>query len=344
MSKERKIEILDCTLRDGGMGLEDAVINGISTLEYSKEKIYNLIELLEKSNIDIIELGAIELSKQDKSGFSIYQSIDEGSALIKKDYVNQQKYTLLFRGPDTPLEDIPEWNVNRCQYLRVIIRYSEIKKSLEFCEGLSKKGYKVFVQPMVTSRYSDDELDLLINYTNKMGAHALYIVDSYGHMNKDELGRLFNFYDRRLDNNISIGFHGHNNMNLAFSNTLELLDFPSNRNLIIDSTLVGMGQGAGNLQTELASYFLRDNYSKNYKIKYILEGIELIEDFMHPNLWGYSVLNLMPAVYKTAYKYASVLRNKYGLRYSEIDRVLELMPEDYRHRYTLENIEELLKL
>jgi 4-hydroxy 2-oxovalerate aldolase len=343
MTKNRKIELLDCTLRDGGLGLEDAHLNGISNLTFSQEQIGNLIKEFKLSNIDIIELGAIEITMQDKSSFCIYQNIEDASELLPEDTSNRQNYTVLFRGPDTPLENIPNWDKSLCKFIRVIIRYSEIKKSLEFCEALSKKGYKVFIQPMVTTRYTEEELNLLIEYANKIDAYALYIVDSYGYMEEEELKKLYFKFDKNLKNNIAIGFHGHNNINLAFSNVKTLLNFNSERHLIIDCTLIGMGQGAGNVQTELLSYYLNEYFGKNYNCKNLLDGIEIIESFMINNLWGYSVVNLLPAVYKTAYKYSINLRNKFNLSYSEIDYILSNMPDEFRHRYTIENVETLLK-
>ncbi len=342
MKKVRRLEILDCTLRDGGMGLEDARLNGLSDLKFSNDQKSKIIDHLSHSNIEIIEIGAIEKTIEDKSGYCIYQDIQQGSININQNQDAEQKYTLLFRGPDTPIEEIPQWEQNICRHLRVIIRYSELEKSLKFCKCLSDKGYKVFIQPMVTSRYSDSELELLVGYANEMEAYALYIVDSYGHMHENEINRIYGRYAERLSDNIAIGFHAHNNINLAFSNAKRFLSFADDRNIIIDSTVLGMGQGAGNLQTELISYYLKLILDKNYNTKKILEVAEIVEEFTKTNLWGYSVLNLLPAIHKAAYKYSTVLRNKYGLKYYEIDQFYSSMPDEYKNRYTPESLEKHL--
>lgn len=342
MKKVRRLEVLDCTLRDGGMGLEDARLNGLSDLQFSKDKISKIIGHLSHSNIEIIELGAIEKTNEDKSGYCIYQDIRRGSININQNINSDQKYTLLFRGPDTPIEEIPKWDQSLCRHLRVIIRYSELEKSLKFCKYLSDKGYKVFIQPMVTSRYSDSELEFLVGYANEMEAYALYIVDSYGHLHENEIDRIYSRYTERLSDKISIGFHAHNNINLAFSNAKHFLSFVDDRDIIIDSTVLGMGQGAGNLQTELISYYLKQILNKNYNTKRILEVAEIVEEFSKTNLWGYSVLNLLPAIHKAAYKYSTVLRNKYGLKYYEIDEFYSSMPDEYKNRYTSESLEKHL--
>lgn len=114
-----------------------------------------------------------------------------------------------------------------------------------------------------------------------------------------------------------------------------------NRNIVIDSTVVGMGQGAGNLQTELIVYHLMVNMNKRYIMNGILNCVDIVEKFMSSSLWGYSVMNLLPAIYKTAYKYSAEFKNKYKMKYSDIDLLFSTMPEKYRNRYTPENAEEI---
>lgn len=340
---DKHIQILDCTLRDGGLGLEDAEKNGISHKCFDAAIIARIIDHQKCSNLDIIELGSIELSAEDKRRFAIYQDVQSVSKTIPADRRGGQMYAALYRGPDTPIEDIPDWNPLYCQVLRVIIRYSELQKSLDFCKALARKGYRVAVQPMLTLRYSEEELQQVIDAANDMGAYALYFVDSYGYMQAQDVVRLFELYNRELYPSIRIGFHAHNNMNLAFSNALAFLAQSSNREIILDACAQGLGQGAGNLQTEIIAKYLNTEYKTTYQYSEILEICEIIERYREQNLWGYSVTTLLPALHKVAYKYAIVLRNQYGLSFSEIDRILSRMPESLRHRYTAENTVELLK-
>ncbi len=344
MSDIKEILLLDCTLRDGGLGLEDANKNKISDLEFSQPDVLDVAENLSKSRIDIVELGSVEITEIPRTGFAIYQNIEAISKTMPIKKSPNQLYAALYRGPDTPLEDIPKWRNDLCEAVRVIIRYSELQKSLDFCAGLSKKGYKVFVQPMLTMRYTDDEIKQLIDAANDMGAYALYIVDSYGYMMPMDIERLFLKYDVGLDKDIAIGFHAHNNMNLAFSNVLSFINRETERRLIVDSCALGMGQGAGNLQTEIIADYLNKNYGRSYDYGVILDVCEIIEKYCGEMLWGYSVTRLLPAIHKTAYKYAISLRKHYGLTYREIDEILGKIPADLVHRYTPENTKRILEL
>lgn len=339
----KKIKILDCTLRDGGQGLEDADKNNIPLKYYEEQEVKDLINLFTETNIDILELGSLETSDEPKKRFCAYKCIEEISEQIPI-HNDSQMFVALFRDPDVDLTDIPLYRKGLVEGVRVILRYSELEKSIAFCYGLSKKGYKVFVQPMLTMRYTDKQLKYLVESANKMHAYALYFVDSYGYMTEKDVNRIFTFYDDYLEPEIAIGFHGHNNMDMAVANAITFLHkYNDSRSLIVDSCAQGIGQGAGNLQTEIIAHYLNENYEKNYDMVSILKICEQIETHNINGLWGYSLTKFIPARNKTAYKYAMALKNKYHYTIGEIDSLLSAMPEDLRHRYTEQNTVELIK-
>lgn len=337
------IKLLDATLRDGGQGLDDLFNNGFSDKYYTEDVKHRVIDLLGQSKVDIIELGAMGPSVDDKSKFAIYQNIVELSQYLPEKRDPNKLYIGLYIGPDTDIDEIPDWNTSLVKGVRVILRYSELRKSLDYCAALAKKGYNVFVQPMLTMRYSNDELDLVLGMTNDMGAYACYFVDSYGYMEPKDIQRLFAYFDNGLNKDVRIGFHAHNNMNLAYSNVISFINTATERELLIDACATGMGQGAGNLQTELIAPYLNEHFGKDYQYEPILEICDILDTEMIPtNLWGYSVTRLLPAIYKTAYKYALVMRNKYHLSFKQMNQILRDMPDDMRNRYTKDNLEQLL--
>lgn len=340
---KRKVRLLDATLRDGGQGLDDLFNNGFSDKYYSEGVKHRIIDLLGQSNVDIIELGAMGPSKDDKSKFAIYQNVEELSVYMPKNANPQTLYVGLYIGPDTDINQIPDWNPSLVKGVRVILRYSELQKSLDYCASLSKKGYSVFVQPMLTMRYSNAELDRVLGLSNDMGAYACYFVDSYGYMEPKDIDRLFKYFDKGLNKDVKIGFHAHNNMNMAYSNVVSFINIETERELLVDACATGMGQGAGNLQTELIVPYLNEHLGKSYNYDSILEICDILDHEMIPsNLWGYSVTRLLPAIYKTAYKYALVMRNKYQLSFREMNAILREMPDDMRNRFTKENLAQLI--
>ena len=343
MSENRRIQLLDATLRDGGFGLEDDKKNEIADVGFTPAMRQRLINDFYKSKMEIIELGGLEQTGEDKRKFEIYETIEEISNNIPaNENDSDQMFAAMFRGPDIPLNTIPDWKAGLCSAVRLIVRYSEIQKSLDYCRGLVAKGYKVFIQPMLTMRYTKEELNMVIREANGMKAYAVYFVDSYGYMSSEDVIRFTRLFDEYLDPDIHLGFHSHNNMNLAFSNVQAFLGYPTQRNIIVDSCLLGMGQGTGNMQTEILSDYLICNYDKNYDYEAILDACEVIESFLPYNLWGYSVTTLLPALRHIAYKYAIAFRNTYKLSYIDINRILNVMPDSMRQRYTKENAEILV--
>lgn len=339
---KKNIILLECTLRDGGLGFEDIAKSNDSGPFFEQSAIKALTEKLTLSKVEIIELGAIEESQEDKTKFAIYQNVEEISQLMPTCGSNGPMYAALYRGPDIPLEKIPVWRKELCKGARVILRYSELKKSLDFCAGLASKGYSVFVQPMLTMRYTDQELQMLLDAANDMDAFATYFVDSYGYMQSEDIRRLFERYNQALNPNIKIGFHAHNNQSLAFANSLEFLQQESDRDVILDSCIMGLGQGAGNLQTEIIANHCIAKYNKDYNYGAILDACEIVDQYWTPNTWGYSVTNFISSRHKAAYKYAMAMRNQYHMSYREIDQVFSTMSYDLKQRFTSQDLKNIL--
>ncbi len=340
-----RIQLLECTLRDGCLGLEDAWINDIAHIQLTEKERRQLGESITSAHPEIIEIGSIQITEDDRSGFSIYQDIRQISQFIPTNLNSSQMCVALFRGPDTPVEDIPYCDETMVDGLRVIIRYSELKKSLDFCVALAERGFKVFIQPMVTSRYAEDELEMIIHYANEMDAYALYFVDSYGYMMPEDVIKFTKQFDEGLKESIRLGFHAHNNLNMAFANAITFINHHTTRNIIIDSSCTGMGQGAGNLQTEIITDYLNKYFNKNYDYLSVLKACDCVEHYNEDCLWGYSVMRAVPAVHRVAYKYSIYLRKVCGLSYVEIEKMLRLldtMPSEMRHRYSKENVQILL--
>ena len=106
--KGGNIQLLDCTLRDGGQGLEATCKAGISDIQFTDDIIKNTINHLVKSDIDIVELGYIEKSDFSGHPFANHFTVDEISRFIPEHCNPKQMYIALFTGPDIDEKEIPE--------------------------------------------------------------------------------------------------------------------------------------------------------------------------------------------------------------------------------------------
>ena len=318
------IQILDCTLRDGGY---------VNNWNFNYLHIKKIISNLEASNVDFIECGFLKKNKycKDKSIFNSFSRLND---FITK---SNSKYSLMLNFGDFELDEILKLKPYN-YFLRLAFKKNDVENALNFAEKLSIAGFNLFLNPMNTISYSTVELLSLIEKVNKISPFAFAIVDTIGQMRRSDTLSLFYLVDKNLSSDISICFHSHNSLSLSFSNVQALLEERINRNLIIDSTLFGMGRGAGNLQTELITQYLNDNFNKNYDTIPLLRAIqEQINPIFATTPWGYSVPYRLAALNFCHPNYAKYLIDK-KIPVDKINLILKNIPNEYRSNFSLDVI------
>lgn len=327
-----KVHILDCTLRDGGY---------CNQWNFGNQNIVKIIQGLTNANIEIIECGFITNKNsydRDRTKFNTVDQIDDIIPETDKDVL----FVAMMNYGEYDLDNLPEASLTKVDGIRVAFHKKNMNEALELCRGIKSKGYKVFVQAMVSMSYSDEEFLDLIQKANDIEPYAFYIVDSFGTMKNKELISRYYMVENNMMKNIWIGFHSHNNLQLAYSNALSLLDTKTNRNLIIDASVHGMGRGAGNLNTELFVEYLNENIEARYNIKPLLNIIdEIIDSFYQKNYWGYSLPNYLSAIHNAHPNYAGYLNDKKTLTVEDMDEIFSMMTSEKKYEYDREYIEEL---
>lgn len=273
------IRVLDCTLRDGGY---------CNQWRFGKENIAKIIKSLLAAGIDIIECGFLTNKVDYDANSTQFPSLDVITGWIPPEM--RFKFVAMINYGEYCLDDIPLNHNSPIDGIRVAFHKKNMIPALDFCKGIKRKGYKVFIQAMVSLNYTDEEFLSLIRRVNELKPYAFYIVDSFGVMKRKDLLRLFYMVEHNLDEEIAIGYHSHNNMQLSYSNAQMLTDIRTGRDIIIDSSVFGMGRGAGNLNTELFVEYLNDNIAANYELQPLLSIIdESLVYFYQHSYWGYSL-------------------------------------------------------
>lgn len=328
----QKVRILDCTLRDGGYCNE---------WEFGNANIVMILEGLKRAQIDIVECGFLTEKAKYSPETSRFNSLDQiKDVLPQKD--DGTIYVCMINHGEYDVHTLPKYDGTSVDGIRVAFHKKNLTGALEMCKVIKDKGYKVFVQPMVSLNYSDTEFLDLIYQCNKIQPYAFYIVDSFGVMKRKDLMRLFYTVEHNLDSSISIGFHSHNNMQLAYSNAQALVDIRTNRDIIIDSSVFGMGRGAGNLNTELFIEYLNDNIGTAYSIKPLLNIIDdVLVSFYQKRYWGYSLPNYLSAKHNAHPNYAGYLMEKHTLTVDNMDEIFSVMAEEKKAEYDVAYIEQL---
>lgn len=326
------VRILDCTLRDGGY---------CNQWSFGESNIRKVISGLSESGIDIIECGFVSNKVKPDKNKTKFASVEDVSAVLPEKRGNSIYVTMINYG-EYEVEAIPPHSKDLIDGIRVAFHKKNMISALEMCKSLREKGYKVFVQAMVSMAYSDLEFIDLIKRVNDISPYAFYIVDSFGMMKKRDLTRYFALCEHNLNGDIFIGFHSHNNLQLAYSNTLALIDMRCGRDLIIDSTVYGMGRGAGNLNTELFIDHMNSEYSFEYDLKPILTIMdEVINGFYQREPWGYSLPNYLSAVHNAHPNYAGYLSDKNTLTVDMMDDIFARMDAVKKVEYDKSYIERM---
>ncbi len=319
-----KINVLDCTLRDGGY---------INNWGFSQAQIIKIIRSLNQSNVDIIELGYLNDSVETNANSTLFNSLDSIDAVIDDSNSTAQAVLMI---------DLFAFNVDKLQHksttkidgIRLAFHKKDTNEALIQSEKIISLGYQLFFQPMVTRNYSDDDFTALITKVNTLDIYAFYVVDSFGSMSLKEFNRYISLADSQLNDGVKLGYHSHNNMQLAFSNAIDLCVNQINREVIIDSSIYGMGRGAGNLNTELITDYLNTNNNKQYQVMSLLEVIdEILAHYFKKYSWGFSPVQYLSASLDCHPTYASYLVNKKTSHIADIRKVLEKIPLDARNSF-----------
>lgn len=331
------LSVLDVTLRDGGC------VNDFNFGQVYMEKI---LKAQEESGVEFIEMGYLDEKKGSSSGRT--QFINEQA--ITNSLLRNKKKGVTY----VAMMDYGKFNVDNLSLrtndsidgIRLAFHKKNRSDIVEIGRKIISKGYKFYIQPMITISYSDSELLELLDMVNQKlsDASGFYIVDSFGEMRPNDMTRIINLVDHNLEPNMTLGFHSHNNLQMSYSNAVSLLQFPTNRNLMLDCSIMGMGKGAGNLNTELLLEHLNLYYGKKYNIPPLLEVIDKVINQLHSEYyWGYGVEYYLSSANHCTPSYASHFYNKHMLPIDQVGELLSLISEDKRISFDKNYAEELYR-
>jgi len=324
-----KISILDCTLRDGGY---------VNNFNFGVRRVNQVKEKLCEANIEIIECGFLQSGKNNPD-YALYGSVEQ--IIVPEDKQGRMFVAMIAFGEISAHEIAPR-KPYYIDGMRLTFHNTEWEETKKLAINLMEKGYKVFIQPVGTMSYTDEQLLWLIKEVNSLKPYAFYLVDTLGSMYKNDLLRLFFIVEHNLAKGICLGFHSHNNMQLSFANSIILLELHTDRHIIIDSTVFGMGRGAGNLNTELITHYINNNIDKRYNL---IPLLELIDDVILPiykdNKWGFSEPYYISAILGLHPNYASFLIDKHSIGIAKIADILNKLTDEEKHLYKKENVEKI---
>jgi len=331
MGQKMSVRILDCTLRDGGY---------VNNWQFKNTHIDSILQALASSQVDIVECGYLTKDAQSKDDSTLYAHMEE-MRTSSVEAVNQQFVVMINHG-DYDINDLPHHNTGSMDGIRLAFHKDDMYQAVDSAQEIIALGYKLYLQPMVTKNYTESEFLGLIRLANKIGVYAFYIVDSFGSMLVDDFRHYMLLADRSLDANIVLGYHSHNNMQLAFSNAINMCSSELSRDVIIDASVYGIGRGAGNLNTELIADYLNRSMGKSYNTLPMLEIIdEFLSALMTKSPWGFSPAQYLSASFDCHPNYAKYLIDKNTNHIVGVQKVLARIPDKDKFSFDKDLIEKL---
>lgn len=314
------VRILDCTLRDGGY---------ITKWDFGRKTIRGVSQLLVDAGLDYIEIGYLN-NRPYEEGSALFHSIEQIGDFLPQ---NRENTRVLAMADVTQFieENMIPYDGTSIDGIRVVFYKHQIEEALTFCKTVKEYGYQLFVQPMVTIDYSIQEYTALAERICKLNPCGVSIVDSFGYMTKEDFRRYFMILDCILNKDAIIGFHSHNNMQMAFSQAQDIIDYKTGRILMIDASLCGMGRAAGNLNTEVITNYYNLGYGQRYDQSKIIEAIsEYIMPITETHTWGYSPYLFLTARYRCHPNFAMYLLEEKKITVEEFKQYLSMIPEKMR--------------
>lgn len=329
------VKVLDVTLRDGGC---------VNDFNFGQSYMEQILDALEKSKVEYIEVGYIDQKKGTEQGRTQYCN----EKVIAQNFLKSKKESVTY----VAMMDYGKFDVDLlepCDGSGIDgIRMAFHKKNrfdvIDLGKKVMEKGYQFFIQPMLTLRYTDQELLEFIDCVNSElpNASGFYIVDSFGEMRPNDMSRIINLVDHNLQPSMLLGFHSHNNLQMSYSNAVALLQFPTNRDLMLDCSIMGMGKGAGNLNTELLLEHMNLFYGKSYQTAPLLSVIDrVINQIKTEYSWGYAIEYYLSAINHCTPSYAGHFYGKHMLPIEQVSELLGLIREDKKISFDKEYAEKL---
>ena len=327
-----KIQMLEVTLRDGAY---------ITSGHFGSAAIRGIIQKMQDANMDIIECGWLK-NPEHEEGSTYFHVPDD---LLR--YLPEKKsgvtYVVMIDWDRYDLDYLPEYDGRSVDAIRVVFPHGKAQGGAEVAKAIKAKGYQVYFQIANTLAYSNDDLVELSSVINDVDPVSVSVVDTFGAMYEEDLERIVRVLGSHVSKHIKLGFHSHNNQQLSFALTKHFVDLfeDEDRDLVLDSSLCGMGRGAGNATTELVASFLNRKHHGNYDMNAIMDAIDLyMQPFQEKFTWGYSTPYMIAGMYQCHVNNIAYLLKNHRTSAKDMRNIIEALSPEDRKKYDYDLLEQ----
>jgi 4-hydroxy 2-oxovalerate aldolase len=233
-STQREPVILDTTIRDGSYAVN---------FQYTDHDLRKIIGDLDEAGIPYIEIGhGVTIGATTAQGRAAHT--DEEYFRTARSVVRKAKLGAVIVPALAPIETV-DLAGDYLDFLRMCVIATEFEKVVPFVERARSKGLEVSIQLVKSHLFEPHVLARAAKQARDMGVRIVYVVDTTGTFLPEDVRRYVETIRGASD--VTVGYHGHNNLGMAVANTLEAFEAGAD---FLDGTLMAFGRGAGNCQTE----------------------------------------------------------------------------------------------
>jgi 4-hydroxy 2-oxovalerate aldolase len=248
-----ELKVLDCTVRDGGL---------INDHQFTDDFVRAVYDTCLVAGIDTMEIGyknSERLFPRDQFGAWRHCREDDIRRVVGEHDTEGTGLTLsamAVAGKSDWKTAIEPAADSVLSMIRVAFHAHQVSEATDMIQYASEQGYQTMANLMAVSNITEQEIDTVLEAIASTPAGTIVIADSFGHLYPEQVDRLYRKYAGAMEGTgKQIGIHAHNNMQLAFANTIEAIVLGATR---ADASMAGLGHGAGNCPMELLLGFLRN--------------------------------------------------------------------------------------